>query len=562
MLTLRRDLDLQEAESDDRGGRRWLLRDPLNNKFFLLGNDEIRALACIKNLALDGVKPEELAKLISRRLGKPFGQERTENLLRFLRQNNLLSAAGPQARTELLRQRDLLRPNLFKRFLREYLFLKVHLVNPGRFLEALLPWVRWLFTPTAWWLLGLNVLLGVYLTSRQFDTFITSFIGYLTFEGLLYAGVALGLVKLLHELGHALVARYYGCSVHSMGVALLIFWPVLFTDTTDAWRLKDRHQRALIAAAGILTELAIASISLTLWNFAPEGPLKMVLFMVASTTWLLTLIVNLNPLMRFDGYFLLSDLMGVENLQTRSLALARWKLREWMFGFGFEPPERPRLDMLVYAFAVMVYRFFLFLGIALIIYAYFFKLLGLMLMSVQIATTLVLPLAREIKAWWQHRKRSRLFPNVAATGLCLICALAWLVLPSQGGLLLPGYQRALESSVVYVREPGRLLRMIEKDGAQVEAGTLLVELDLGDQRYELEQVQRDIASLEAQLATQGITASLGGPRTALVAQLRSARERQAQLQVRLGDGQVVAPFNGTVKDLERDLHQQQWLGKG
>lgn len=562
MLTLRQDLDLMEGEAAPGGSRRWILRDPLTNRFFKLGTDEIKVLAFIKDVPLDAMKPEELATAASVHLGKTYPKERAEQLLRFLKQNNLLSAQGPQGRAALMKQREHLRPNLLKYVLRHYLFIKIHLFDPNRLLGRLMPYTQWLFHPLAWWLLALNTLFGLYLTSRQFDYFLASFIGNFNMRGLIWSGVALAGVKVLHEFGHALVARRYGCAVHSMGVAFMMFWPVMYTDTTDAWRLNDRRKRVWIGSAGVITELALASICLTLWNFVPDGLLRNVLFILASTTWIMTLFVNLNPLMRFDGYFVLSDLLGIDNLQARSFELARWKLREWLFGFGLPPPERPRTRMIVYAFAAMIYRFFLYLGIAAIIYAYFFKLLGLILMTIQIANSLVLPVFREAKFWWAQRARSRLFPNTALTLTATLLVLGWLVLPVRGTLSLPAYYEAAEEAVVYVREPGMLVQLIDRDGTVVQQGDVLATMELRDQRHAFEQVARDIAMLESQLAAQGVGMAGTTPRSALAAQLRSAREKHAELAGKLAEEKIVAPFAGTVRNLAVDLHEGQWVAAG
>ena len=192
-----------------------------------------------------------------------------------------------------------------------------------------------------------------------------------------------------------------------MGVAFLLLFPVLYTDVTDAWRLRKRRQRLLVDASGILAELTVAGLALFLWAFLPEGPTKSAAFFLATTSWVLSLAINLNPFMKFDGYYLASDISGVNNLQNRSFDLALWKMREILFGLGDPPPEHfPRRlarGLVIYAWATWIYRAILFIGIALLVYAWFFKLLGIILFLVEIAWFIVLPVKREVGIWWERR---------------------------------------------------------------------------------------------------------------------------------------------------------------
>ena len=126
-------------------------------------------------------------------------------------------------------------------------------------------------------------------------------------------------MKILHELGHAYAARHFGARVPVIGLAFLVMFPILYTDTTDVWRIQEKRSRTLINGAGITVELCIAAISLLLWAFLPDGIFRSIAFFAATTSWAMSLFVNLNPWMRFDGYYLISDLLGVENLQKLSL---------------------------------------------------------------------------------------------------------------------------------------------------------------------------------------------------------------------------------------------------
>lgn len=562
MLTLRQDLDLTESARSEDGGRIWLLQDVINNRYFKLGFDEVKLLAKLRRLRLDFQKLDDSANELNKSLGSNWSIERITDFLLFLKQNNLLTANGLESRAALVRQREHLQPGFFKKMLRSYLFLRFHVLNPNKMLDLIMPYLSWFFSPVFWLILAANTAIAVYLTSRQLDYFLSSFIGYFNIQGLVISGVAIAFAKVLHEMGHAVVARRYGCSVNSMGFALLIFWPVLFTDTTDSWRLKDPKQRALIGSAGVLTELVLASICLMLWNFVDEGNLKSALFILATTTWILTLAINLNPLMRFDGYFVLSDLLGVENLQGRSFAMASWKMREWLFGYQFEPPEKPRMGLILFAYATWVYRFLLYLGIALIIYSYFFKLLGMVLVTVQLFNSLLKPLVKELKFWWANRARARWFPNTAISFSLLTLLLLWLLVPTQRQLTLPAYWHSSDSQVFYAQQSGRLLDFIQEDSTEVQMGDVLVRMQYPDVEFQHQQQARDVKLIEAQLAGSGIASNSSLSRGSLVAQLQAGRKRIQELDSILSDQVLAAPFDGLIRSVNRDLSSNQWVAAG
>ena len=165
--------------------------------------------------------------------------------------------------------------------------------------------------------------------------------------------------------------------------------PVLYTDTSESWKLTRRADRFAIAGAGIAIELMLAAWTTLAWALTSDGALRSGLFLLASTTWMWTLAINASPFMRFDGYFLLSDLVGLPNLHERSFALARRQIHWLLFGYR-EPNPEPALGrsakraMIAFALVTWIYRLIVFLGIALLVYNLFFKLLGIFLLMVEI----------------------------------------------------------------------------------------------------------------------------------------------------------------------------------
>jgi len=153
-----------------------------------------------------------------------------------------------------------------------------------------------------------------------------------------------------------------------------------YTDTTETWRLTDRWKRLQVAAAGIATELVVAIWATLAWALLPEGTLRGAVFALATTSWVATLAINASPFMRFDGYFILCDALDMPNLHERSFAMARWKLREWLFGLNAPRPEhfspRKQAALITFAWVVWLYRLVVFLGIAVLVYHFFIKLVA------------------------------------------------------------------------------------------------------------------------------------------------------------------------------------------
>ena len=558
---LRQDLELIEGPAFEDGSPRWRLHDPAANRFYDLGGLEVEILRELRSNPDPELTSADLARIIAERARVMCNSDQIEDFVAFLQEQDLFWPDHERAR--MIRQK--LRTPKWRtwgdRIWTQYLFLRFPILQPDRLLDKLLPAFQWLLRPALGWSLLVIALLGIYLTSRQFDHFVSTFVSYLTPVGLVYFSIAVILAKVLHEFGHALVARHFGCSVRSMGVALLVFWPILYTDTTDAWRLQSRRRRALIGAAGMLVELGLAAVCLLLWNLAPEGVFRNILFMLSTTTWIMTLAINLNPLMRFDGYYIVSDLTGVENLQERANRMGRWWLRERLFGFGRQAPEEGRRWLVVFAYAMWAYRLLVFFGIAYIVYSYFFKVLGVILAAVQVVRMLMLPVGREVALWWGWRREiSR--PAVTRSAAALAIALILVALPVDRQLELPAYWQARSVVTLYAPIAGQLAEMPTKGVSAVAGDDTVIRIASPDLEFQLNQAEHDIRSSRYQLERTGFNAALAQDRLALQARLAGALEKRADLQALLADAELVAPFSGRIAARQPDLNEGDWVSKG
>ena len=336
-----------------------MIHDPASNRFYRIGWAEQAMLA---HWSIG--RASRVVHTIARVTTLEISVEQVLAFALFLKQHQLLRASETGASRDLATMAARSKESKLKWLLHNYLFIRVPLLHPQRFLAVTAPYLAFAFTKTFGLLVLVLTLLGVGLAARQWDLFINTFADFFTLEGIAGYLLALAFAKTLHELGHAYTATRYGVRVAHMGVAFLVLWPMLYTDTSESWRLSDRNQRFRIAAAGMAVEFALAGIATLAWSLTSDGALKSALFFLATTSWIITLGINASPFMRFDGYFLLSDALDMPNLHARSFALARAALRRGLLGWNEPDPERfdppVRRALVAFAWLTWTYRLAIF----------------------------------------------------------------------------------------------------------------------------------------------------------------------------------------------------------
>lgn len=510
--------------------------------------------------------PAAIATAISAETTLTLSPGEVEAFARFLVGANLVQLRGERAMRMLADQAKAARMAPLAFVLKNYLFIRIPLVRPDGFLEATRGLAAPFFSPIFWIATLIAAVAGLLLALRQWDAFTTTFLHLFSWQGLVAVVIALLITKIAHELAHAHAARREGLPVPSMGVALMVLYPVLYTDTTAAWRLTDRRKRLRIGYAGMAIELAIAAWMTLAWSFMPDGAMRSATFVLATTTWIMTLAINLNPFMRFDGYFLFSDLLEMPNLQERAFRLARWRLREALFGFGENPPERfspGRAGLLViYAWATWVYRFLLFLGIALIVYHFFFKALGIMLMIVELAWFIGRPIALELREWYARRVRYRLNRNTLVTlgtGLALV---ALFLMPLQWAIHAPALLRAERQTQIFAPADARLLTDEAAFGADVAQGDVLFGFAAPHMTHRLDENARSILLLHWRAAMAAEASGARIDRGALWRELEGALAERAALTREAGRLTVRAPHAGRIAARDPETGPGDWIGAG
>ena len=552
---LREELRLLPAASNHDGSPAWMVQDPVNNRFFRIGWIDFEVL-----LRWAQGNPQAIVESVSAETTLSIEESDVMALVTFLDQHSLLRADSVQAVDRLRQRAKLQKKSASTWLLHNYLFFRVPLIRPQLGLAFILPWVSWLFTRTTAMVVVVATLVGLFLAARQWQVFVSVVVDHMTWSGILGYTVALVFAKALHEVGHALTATRYGVRVAHMGVALLVMFPMLYTDTSESWKLTRPRQRLAIASAGIVTELAIAGLATLAWSLTPDGGVRNALFFLATTSWVLTLLVNASPFMRFDGYFIMSDVLDFPNLHERSGALARTWLRRTVLGVRDMWPEKlaghGNAALIVFALATWVYRLVVFLGIALVVYYFFFKILGIFLMVVEVVWFVAKPIWSELSVWWSRRSEIKTNRIVLACFLVVMLLVVAMV-PWQSSVKGVGWLHPERQHVVFSPLAGKLTSL--PVAGTVASGQSLFTLESPDL-----QLAQQRASGLADARSQELLGLTG---------LQDGEERRAQItsqqdkflaEASLFSGersrmQLAAPFAGVLEDLDPQLTTGVWV---
>ncbi|MGZ3184349.1 MAG: HlyD family efflux transporter periplasmic adaptor subunit [Telluria sp.] len=555
---LREELSLHEGAPLASGEPGHVLEDPVRNQFFQL---DWLTFEILRRWSLGD--PDDIA--LSLRTGTALQATRDDvvEVVRFLGQNQLLQPDPLASPREMAQRRRREQGNFGTWLLHHYLFFRIPLLKPDRWLGRLAGKVDFLFSRSFLRLTVLALLAGVLGVYRDWDHFRASVIDSFSATGAMAYVLALGAVKCAHELGHALTAKRQGCRVPSMGLAFLVLWPVPYTDTSDAWKLRSHRARLRIAAAGVATELAIAAWATLAWVLLPPGLLREGAFALATTTWIATVAVNSSPFMRFDGYFVLCDWLRMPNLHARSFALARWQLREWLFGAGMEPleyhPPLRRAGLVAFAWLTWAYRLALYFGIALLVYHFFIKLVGIFLFGVELVWFILRPLSAELRAWralWpvlRSHRRARRSAIVAA----LLSLLACVPLPTR--IPAAAMLHAARSVPVFAPVPAQVAQLPFREGEAVAPGQVMVLLEAGGSEERVEAARARVERLRWQAGTAGFDAEQRRVSESLEEELATAQAELTAAETEAAKLTPRAPFAGRLRDVDPELSPGTWV---
>ncbi len=542
------------------GSRRyWLVKDPVALRYFHLGDEEHAILKM-----LDGTTS---LQEIKRRFESAFAPmqltlEQIHAFLGHLHRCGLLLVEAPGQGRELLERRNLRRRWEWVESIGNVLAIRFRGLDPDPLLRWLDARFAWIFSP--WFLAACFVLVvaaGI-LAAVQFEVLAQRLAASKTLlapGNLLWLAAAIALAKTLHELGHALTCKHFGGECHELGVMLLVFTPCLYCNVSDAWLLADKWRRIAVAAAGIVVEIVLAAVCLLLWWFTEPGWLNTLLLGVVLVCSVNTLLLNGNPLLRYDGYYVLADWIEVPNLSQQARDLIGRGLARIFLGED-RPAERyvpGRLQALValYAVASLVYRWVVVVAILWVCYRFLrphgLEVLAGGLAVLVLAGMLAMPLVRLAGSLANPAFRQRLPRGRFAASCAVVVAVLGIVatVPLPFRISAPVVLQPRGERSVYVVVPGALTALVEPGErvAENQPVARLANLQLAKEVAELsgqrEQQRLHLENLRARLA--------GDP--AAARQVPEAEASLADIEARLRqrhrdeeDLVLRAPVAGTV----------------
>lgn len=384
------------------------------------------------------------------------------------------------------------------------LAVRVPIWDPDRFLTATLPFVRPFLTKTfavIWLLLVLTAAVFAAMNIGALTTNITDRVlnpGNLAVLWLVYP-----VVKAFHELGHGYAVKKFGGEVHEIGIMFLVLIPVPYVDASAASALRDKHKRMLVGGIGIMIELLLASVALFVWLNAESGAVTAVAFNVMLIGGVSTLLFNGNPLLRFDGYYVLADWIEIPNLSGRSTNYLNYLIQRYIYGMREADKVTSlwseRVWFVFYGIAAFIYRMFIMFAIIAYIAGRFF-IIGVLLAIWAATTQLLLPIGKGIKFLSGSPKLRTNRPRALITTFAAIALIlgALFLVPFPSYSIVDGVIWPSQQAQVRAGTNGFVTKVATTTDQKVRSGDLMMQLDDPFMRARLELIDTQLAGLEIQ----------------------------------------------------------------
>lgn len=500
-VKLRADLVVQPQFYE--GMTHYVIKDPLALKYFRFKIEEYFLLQ-----QFDGKQNLQDVKKAFERKYRPQTIS-IEDLTRFvaqLHEAGIILVDSPEQAKVLIRRRRKNRWRKVWAFLANILFIKIPIIDPERLLTWMYPYFRWIFTSyfvTASVGLMLAALTLVISQWALFYSKLPEFQSFFNWWTIFSFWISLAIVKIIHEFGHGLTAKHFGGEVHEMGMLFLVLTPALYCDVTDSWLLPNKWHRIWISAAGIYVELFLASIATFVWFYSEPGLLNSLSMATMFICSINTVLFNANPLLRYDGYYVMADWLEIPNLRIKSTQFFAYLIQEKVLGLEIPVqsylPRSRRFLFVTYAIASYVYRwvvtFSIIYFLSQVLKPYKLQSISYMLATGALVPLLGMPVYQIVKflrtpGRLRKVKKART-AGFAVAAVALVAGILLIPTPLriQGTLVLT----AAKPDEIYAEVEGQLVELNVRDGEWVTRDTVIAKLINPEKQKELVQKQADHA---------------------------------------------------------------------
>jgi putative peptide zinc metalloprotease protein len=499
--------DLSAQQQRYQGQMYWVVKEPVGLHYFRFQEEEYAILKMLDGqTSLDEIKVE-FEKLFP---PQKITVEELGNFVGTLHRNGLVIAHVAGQGEQLRKRRAERKRKELLGALSNILAVRFKGIDPDRLLNWLYPLVRWFYSVPARIVCGILALSALLLVMVQFHAFhdkLPTFHQFFEAKNWIYLGITLAITKIIHEFGHGLTCKHFGGECHEMGVMFLVLTPCLYCNVSDSWMLPNKWHRAWIGAAGMYVEIVIASICTFLWWFSEPGLLHQLCLSTMFVCSVSTVMFNANPLLRYDGYYILSDLTEIPNLRQKASTILNRKLGAWCLGLEEQDdpflPQRHQLFFALYTVAAAVYRWLILFGILWFLYRLFepygLKVISQILATISIASLVVAPLWKLGKFFYVPGRLDKVErKNVNITlGILAVTALFVLFCPVPYHVLCTLELKPRDADRVHVLVGGVLEKVDVKPGDEVKTGDKLGQLKNIDLSLEVSELETKINQQQA-----------------------------------------------------------------
>lgn len=551
----------------------WVYKDPLSLRYYRFNREEHFILQQFKKKVTLGQLREAHYEAFK---GELLTNSEVGLFISSLMSKNVLIMTRPDRDEVLYGTAKKTRRKKFFGQLTNFLFFKFPLHDPDKMFNAVIPHIRFIWTQGFLLFYLAMMALAMLLIVHRWHDFTYMFNEqFFTIYNAPMVFVAFWLVKCIHEFGHGLTCKNYGGEVHEIGFLILVFAPFLYCDITDSWTFRSKAHRFLTTAGGIMVELFIAAVAAVVWFFTESpGFIHAFSHNIVIICSISTVMFNANPLLKFDGYYMLMDMIEVPNLRQRATTMMKnLFVRYFLGGTPNEMPEEHRFSFIfpLYAISAFLYRWFIMFMIMYGIYYLFDKMhlafLGQFLVIVCGVTMLLIPLYKGGQMITKQREA------LGISNIRLIVILALIVTGIGIGIFWPFPQHV---TLNFILEPTRMqwlrtevpgeLRWKEEvcQGTRWFPGnTALARLDNPELRYKAEKLEYEIKSVQSQLDSYRDTGQVSMIEQ-LKDQLETLEANQERFTKKLEKLEITMPFSGQILSDEQIIksHQNHFVEAG